>query len=98
MATMPGLPSENNTVYKNIIKQNTVGILLEYSSLNKINCNNFYENILDASFRMSSWTNWNNNYWGRTRIFPKPIFGFWLFSFVIFNFDWLPAKEPSDIT
>jgi len=97
MATMPGLPSENNTVYKNIIKKNTLGIFIDYSFLNKINCNNFYQNIVDASFSMSSWTNWNHNYWGRTRIFPKPILGFWFFSIVVFNFDWFPAKEPFGI-
>jgi len=89
---------ENNSVYFNTIKQNTMGISLEWSSLNEINFNNFYQNIVDARFRMSSWTNWNHNYWGRTRIFPKPILGFWLFSFVMFNFDWHPAKEPYDIT
>ena len=97
MATMPGLQSENNSVYYNIIQKNTMGIYLEYSPLNKINCNNFYQNIVDASFGLSSWTNWNHNYWGRPRIFPKPIFGTTYLGLPWFNFDWHPAKEPYDI-
>ena len=98
MATMPGLQSENNSVYYNIIQKNTMGIYLEYSPLNKINCNNFYQNIVDASFVLSAWTNWNQNYWNRPRFFPKPIFGVGLFGFINFNFDWRPAKEPYDIS
>ena len=97
MATMPGLQSENNSVYYNIIQKNTMGIYLEYSPLNKINCNNFYQNIVDASFGLSSWTNWNQNYWNRPRILPKPIIGTTFFRFPWLNFDWHPAKEPYDI-
>jgi parallel beta-helix repeat protein len=96
MATMPGLQSENNSVYYNIIQKNTMGIYLEYSPLNKINCNNFYQNIVDASFGLSSWTNWNHNYWNRPRILPKPIIGIYYY-FPWVNFDWHPAKEPYDI-
>lgn len=97
MATMPGLQSENNSVYYNIIQKNTMGIYLEYSPLNKINCNNFYQNIVDASFGLSSWTNWNHNYWNRPRILPKTIIGITFLGFPWVNFDLFPAKEPYDI-
>jgi len=96
MATMPGLQSENNSVYYNIIQKNTMGIYLEYSPLNKINCNNFYQNIVDASFGLSAWTNWNHNYWNRPRILPKPVIGITIYIPWI-NFDWHPAQEPYDI-
>ena len=97
MATMPGLQSENNSVYYNIIQKNTMGIFLEFSPLNKINYNNFYQNIVDASFGFSTLTSWNHNYWNRPRILPKPIIGTILYYYPWINFDWHPAKEPYDI-
>ena len=92
--------SVGNSVYYNIIQKNTNGIHLDTSGLNKINCNNFYQNSVDASFIISSWNNWNNNYWDRPRIFPKfpkPIIGRMFLGFPWINFDWHPATEPYDI-
>ena len=43
---------------------------------------------------------WSENYWGRPRILPKPIFGIMVIGSVPipwFNFDWNPAQEPYDI-
>ena len=88
-----------NSVYYNTIQKNKKGIYLDMSGFNKINYNNFYQNIRDASISMDTSNSWNNNYWDRPRILPKPIIGWgllWIFPFI--NFDWHPAKEPYDIS
>jgi len=62
------------------------------------NLGNGFENRINCT--------WNENYWGRSRILPKPLFGIFIFQrdtqtpfFIIpwFMFDWHPAKEPYDI-
>jgi parallel beta-helix repeat protein len=76
----------------------------------KIELNNFINNNQDAFFRIeprgfknlfSILSEWNNNYWGRTRYIPKPIFGtvntFVFHYFPWIQFDWHPAKEPYEI-
>jgi hypothetical protein len=49
---------------------------------------------------------WNENYWGRSRILPKPLFGILTYQrdaqspLIIIPwiiFDWHPAKEPYNI-
>jgi len=77
---------------------------LNASANNIIEHNNFINNKpMDAFFTItdSSLSNqWNGNYWGRPRMFPKPVIGCikkdmgyipWV------NFDWHPAKEPNNI-
>ena len=70
--------------------------------------NNFKGNILHAQFDDSLFNTWEGNYWGRSRLFPKFIFGMLciippdLYSEGLYipwvNIDWNPAKEPYDIT
>ena len=89
--------SYSNSIYYNTIQKNTMGIFLESSPRNKIICNNFYQNIVDASFQSSNLNDWNHNYWNRPRILPKPVIGTMYFNIPWVNFDWHPAKEPYDI-
>jgi len=97
LATIPGLGCENNTVTYNIIQKNTMGIYLSDSPYNNINYNNFYQNIVDASFEYSVGNNWNHNYWNRPRILPKPVIGTIYYYFPWVNFDWHPARESYGI-
>ena len=110
--------SSYNIITKNIISNNNRGIYLTWSiifgnimhsSSNKILSNNFLDNKQDAFFRggiLTKKNTWNNNYWGRPRLLPKPIFGVmtpfegsvtiplvlpWI------NVDWRPALKPYDI-
>ena len=96
--------SSNNTISGNTISKNGIGIFLSDSYFNVIKYNNFKKNLLEfqiyASFFLDdhySSNSWNRNYWGRPRIFPKPILGLvgeypnlhhWL------NFDWHPLLMP----
>ena len=80
-----------------------------YSKPVFVNENNFILNSGDARFihRRRIRLNWNGNYWGEARKYPKPIFGYveiipdtLLRPGIIFNwvnFDWHPAKEPYSI-
>ena len=97
LVTIPGLGCENNSVSYNIIQKNAIGIYLSSSPDNNINYNNFYQNIVDASFHFTGGNDWNHNYWNRPRILPKPIIGTMFYRFPLINFDWHPAKEPYDI-
>jgi len=88
----------NNTIYKNNITKNQIGIFLEVSSNNnKIINNNFQKNLIQASF-YGCYTNiWNQNYWGKSKALPKPIFGlrnFLNLKFPYVNFDKNPKTEP----
>lgn len=100
------LLSNSNTILSNTIKENGnimhmgSSIFLDRSSDNKIHRNNFINNVRGAYFYESFSNNWNGNYWGKPRLFPKLIRGerigiiFWI---PWFNFDWRPAQEPYDI-
>jgi len=93
-----------NTFYRNTIEYNYKGLTLLSSYYNSINNNNFKGNLLQARFDDSLFNTWDGNYWGRSRLFPKFIFGVlciippdlyfpgvyitWI------NIDWHPAKEP----
>jgi parallel beta-helix repeat protein len=96
----------DNNIYGNTIKNNNYfGIrILNASANNIIEHNTLINNKpIDAFFTItdSSISNqWNGNYWGRSRMFPKPVIGCikkdmkyipWI------NFDWHPAEEPYDI-
>lgn len=103
--------SNNNIISDNNIMNNRGGLILEQSSNNKIIRNNII-NITnditrihrDAIFWASKFLHckntWNQNYWNRTRLLPKPIFGKITIGFIPIpwiNFDWHPATEPYEI-
>jgi parallel beta-helix repeat protein len=67
--------------------------LIMWCNENVITQNNFINNKYHAFFFLSALNTWNKNYWGRPRLFPKPIFGLmgiipWV------NFDWRPLMIP----
>ena len=90
-----------SNITNNIITQNVYGISLWNSSLTNTSKNTFIYNIVHARFFNSALFNdkWDQNYWDRPRVLPKPILGIKLFfmPFPIFEFDWHPAKQPYDI-
>ena len=70
--------------------------------------NNLVDNVVrDAFFDDKSFSRstWRGNYWGRSRLLPKPILGVTKvvinedlkISVPVFNVDWRPAKEPYEI-
>jgi parallel beta-helix repeat protein len=89
-------------VEKNFIRHWCLGIMIENSFAVNISMNTFMKNNVHARFynKYISGTTWNQNYWGRLRMFPKPIFGmensYETFPTMI-QFDWHPAQEPYDI-
>ena len=113
----------DNVVYKNKISNNNLGIRIHGVNQEKDNttistnariiCNNFLNNDRDAYFKYyhcfprGSGNIIDKNFWGRSRIFARPIFGELCCPFGIFDnpffyipwitFDWHPAKEPYDI-
>jgi parallel beta-helix repeat protein len=95
---IPG--SENNSINYNNIIENDIGIYLSQAKYTSINKNNFYRNEKSASFWQSTTNNWDNNYWDKSRIFPKIIIGktgnAW-FGLPWINIDWHPAEDPFDI-
>ncbi len=92
--------SDKSKILYNIFLENTAsGIHLYDSFSNFINFNNFIESGAFFAFhvlispRIIFPNNWNHNYWGEPRIFPKPILGAvsilpWV------KFDWHPAQAP----
>ena len=96
-----------NTFYRNTIEYNVKGLTLRSSYYNIIKNNNFKGNILHARFDESLLNTWDGNYWGRSRLIPKFIFGILcifpsdLYSPGLYipwvNIDWHPAQEPYDI-
>ena len=106
------ISGEYNKIFRNEISNNNEGIKL-YGEIyplngNNISYNNFLKNnnevffkfINPEKFRIHTFNYFNQNYWNRKRVFPKPIVGIteWLgFNFPKFYFDWNPAKVPYDI-
>ena len=95
--------SSNNEISYNIIESNTWGIYLEYSSNNnQIIFNTFLHNFRNEFF-MDCSNIWDQNYWGRSRVFPKFIIGGKIippgygYLFPWFEFDRHPAQEPYNI-
>ena len=94
------LRGDSNIITGNIISNNEYGIYLDNASINTILKNNILDNERDAIFRNSFLNRWKQNYWDRTRILPKLIFGkitigpIWM---TWINIDWFPAQEPYDI-
>ncbi|MGC9308463.1 MAG: NosD domain-containing protein, partial [Thermoplasmatota archaeon] len=95
-------PSSNsNDVLANTFTGNEVGVWIG-STGNVIRYNNFYDSERrDATFISADRTplvphnRWNQNYWGRPHVLPKPIFG-WRLPFPWLNFDWRPLMQPYD--
>ncbi|PNX45293.1 MAG: hypothetical protein BV459_08975 [Thermoplasmata archaeon M11B2D] len=78
------------------------GIYLEESQDTTISQNTFLKNLVHARFHNTGFfsNHWDQNYWGRPQIIPKPIFGIKdIHSFFpgFVEFDWHPAQEPYDI-
>ncbi|UCF13478.1 MAG: right-handed parallel beta-helix repeat-containing protein [Thermoplasmatales archaeon] len=91
-----------NTFFQNTIKNNEHGLIV-VGSPNVIKNNNFIDNSkVDAFFHIGLdsfpfLNRWFNNYWGRPRLLPKPIFGLNLFFVPWIQFDLRPALLPYDI-
>ena len=90
--------SMDNSILDNNLVNNEVGVRLEYSSNNMITGNNFLENrqriALFFGENIPHCSNtWDGNYWGRSRTFPKVIFGrFNVLPWI--NIDWNPTEAP----
>jgi len=74
-----------------------IALFISDAANNEIKYNNFRDNQINAFFINAPINYYVENYWDRSRAFPKIIFGLrsilpWV------NFDWHPAKEPYDIT
>jgi hypothetical protein len=79
------------------------GVLIQTSSENTIEMNNFIDNKRQATFKISSRNTWDANYWDNWvgvkfsapifQKFPKAIVGG-----LRINFDKNPALEPYNIT
>ena len=91
----------NTTIKRNLISHCEIGLLLEDSSQTFVSMNTFMKNIVHARFYNTQLpTHWDQNYWGRPRILPKPIIGIKEINHIFprfIEFDWHPAKEPYDI-
>jgi parallel beta-helix repeat protein len=90
----------------NYIENNKLGIGIGHSSYSFIENNNFYDNkkgVYLIEIKDNLTTIIDGNYWDRTRILPKPIFGLKKYGDGLFSvipwifFDWNPATEPFDI-
>ena len=94
--------SKHNIISYNDIRDNKRhGIKLHSSSNeNIITNNNIIDNHPNAFFINSNKNSWVKNYWGKSRMLPKPIFGVMksrVLPILWINFDWHPAQEPYDI-
>ena len=114
--------SSKNNITDNEISNNSIGIILTWNRDNDQNRDNV---ILRNNLRNNTNGNakfaehngfygeniWKNNFWGKSRIFPKPIpglkqtrfyyptpFGALWFFIPWFNFDWHPARQPYNIS
>jgi parallel beta-helix repeat protein len=96
-------------ISKNNIVNNSLCIDFQFGSRNSIvTMNNLMENTPNGKFidPINANNTWYNNYWGRPRIFPKPIRGALIIkdeypfpSLILWlKFDWNPASEPYDIS
>ncbi|MCK5300955.1 MAG: right-handed parallel beta-helix repeat-containing protein [Thermoplasmatales archaeon] len=100
------LETFSNIITKNMISKNLVGVRIEYSSNATISSNNFIKNrfreaLFVGKVFLQNKNIWDENYWNRPRVLPKPIFGIKGKLFVLLpwiNFDWHPAQEPYDIS
>jgi len=91
--------SSRNTITRNIITNNRpFGIRLMHGTRETtIQENTFENNTIAAFFTYCGKSIWGGNYWDRSRVLPKPIFGIGLLIPRV-EFDWHPAKKPFTIT
>lgn len=94
--------SRNNDIQNNNIEKLKTGIVIAESNNNRIEYNNFRENLIDGFFINSFSNTWDSNYWNKANINIKTIFGFLIIPYTPFgipwiNIDWNPAQEPYDI-
>jgi len=84
----------------NTIENNAMGLHIN-GVLNRVEKNNFINNTWQARFDQglgfTAGNRWIQNYWGRPRLLPYPIFGTVLILTPWYQFDWHPAQEPYDI-
>jgi parallel beta-helix repeat protein len=89
--------SNNNSISGNSISKNRQGIYVVLSTNNTIYRNNLWGNKRHALFENCT-NSWNQNYWGRPRVLPKPIFGIkmiqneWVVPLI--DIDWHPVFRP----
>ncbi len=87
-----GLEIKNND-----IKNFSFGIYLSGCFRTIIENNNILDCGVGAWCSQSYFNIWHQNYWGRSHLLPKPIFGtrgvFGLIPWI--NFDWQPARNPN---
>jgi parallel beta-helix repeat protein len=86
-----------NIIFGNTMRENKEkGICMKECNHNTITSNNFMGNPTSANFFYSSGNVWDGNYWGRSRILPKLIFGKTGKDALIpvVNMDLHPLKEP----
>jgi len=81
--------SYSNTISMNNIINNKLGIWIDWSNSNIIEKNNFIGNKRHAKFETAFKTKWNENYWGKPRLFPKLLLG------IIYEFP-IPFPVPID--
>ena len=100
--------SKDNIIEKNSFKRNTYGVFVHATTDTYVRCNNFLGNIRKEAYGIFTFsTEWENNYWKRPRILPKPILiikeivylppPFWEIKLHRVQFDWHPAMQPYDI-
>lgn len=89
-----------NVLLSNYISNYTFGVFLKDTYSPVITNNTFLHNMVHARFYNTFSSRWNGNFWGRPRVFPKPIFGVKYIEVPIpcfIEFDWHPAQEPYDL-
>ena len=97
--------SNNNIIYNNEITGNkNIGVLVDYvkkDNNNSFLANNFIDNGMNAVVYVAK-CYWNDNFWDDWIGLEFPFFSFLPYQvstmwFLLFNFDWHPAKEPFDV-
>ena len=89
--------SNYNRIQSNSIKGNTKGVYISESFKNRIICNNFINNKVQAYFCNSFFNQWSKNYWDRPRFLPKLIQGHNGIQKHPYNVDWTPSKKLNDV-
>jgi len=94
------------SIHRNTIKNSyQCGIFLVSSGFNTITENDFISNEMDFLLFNCLANKWNDNYWGRPRVLPKPIknsISFYIFNvilieFTVYGFDWHPSPIPNSL-
>jgi len=90
--------SNYNNIRSNNIKGNMKGVYISESFKNRIICNNFINNKVQAYFFNSFFNRWSKNYWDRPRFLPKLIQGhIGMQKSLWCNIDCLPSKKLNDV-